>query len=137
MAKKSQKGEGKLKILLVEDDLFLVSMYSTKFEMLNYEVVSATNGEDGLKKAKECAPHIILLDILLPAMNGFDVLQKLKSESSTKEIPVILLTNLNQKDELDKGRKLGADDYLIKAHYLPSEVVDKIEEVLRRRKIIK
>ncbi|HOZ56488.1 MAG: Alkaline phosphatase synthesis transcriptional regulatory protein PhoP [Parcubacteria group bacterium ADurb.Bin316] len=120
----------KTKILLVEDDPFLSSMYSTKFEIENFFVLSAEDGERGLKLALTEKPDIILLDILMPKMNGFEVLEKLKADEKTKSIPVILLTNLNQKDEIEKGLSLGANDYLIKAHFMPSEVVDKIKKVM-------
>ena len=119
-----------IKILLVEDDPFLLSMYSTKFELENFKVISANDGEKGLKKAKEDPPDLILLDILLPNMNGFEVLEQLKNDGTTKDIPVILLTNLNQKNEIEKGLSLGANDYLIKAHFMPSEVVGKIKKIL-------
>ncbi len=119
-----------IKILLIEDDPFLLSMYSTKFTMEKFQVVSAEDGEKGLKTAKEVNPSIILLDILMPKMNGFEVLEELKKDKSTASIPVILLTNLNQKDEIERGMSMGADDYLIKAHFMPSEVVEKIKKVL-------
>lgn len=124
--------DGKTRILLVEDDPFLSSMYSTKFEMENFAVFSAEDGEKGWKLALAEKPDIILLDILMPKMNGFEVLEKLKTNKETDSIPVILLTNLNQKDEIEKGLALGANDYLIKAHFMPSEVVDKIKKVISR-----
>ena len=127
-----KNAEGKTKILLIEDDPFLSSMYSTKFEMENFAVFAAEDGEKGLKMAFEEKPDIILLDILMPKMNGFEVLEKLKANQSTEAIPVILLTNLNQKDEIEKGMSLGANDYLIKAHFMPSEVVDKIKKVINK-----
>jgi DNA-binding response OmpR family regulator len=124
------KKEEKTKILLIEDDPFLSSMYSTKFEMENFAVLAAVDGEKGLKLALNENPDIILLDIIMPKMNGFEVLEKLRDNAVTKDIPVILLTNLNQKDEIEKGMTLGATDYLIKAHFMPSEVVDKIKKVI-------
>jgi len=119
-----------IKILLVEDDPFLLSMYSTKFELEEFKVICADDGEEGLRLAKSSAPTIILLDILMPKMDGFEVLRELKKNKLTRHIPVILLTNLNQKDEIEKGLALGADDYLIKAHFMPSEVVEKIKKVI-------
>lgn len=124
----------KIKILLVEDDPFLLSMYSTKFELENFKVITAEDGEKGLEKAKNEIPNIILLDILMPKMNGFDVLKNLKDDNNLKNIPVILLTNLNQKDEIERGLTLGADDYLIKAHFMPSEIVSKIKRVIEEHK---
>jgi len=119
-----------LKILLIEDDPFLLSMYATKFELEGFKIATADNGEKGLEMAGKENPDIILLDILMPKMNGFEVLEGLKADPKTKEVPVILLTNLNQKDEVERGMALGADDYLIKAHFMPSEVVGKIRKVI-------
>ena len=119
-----------IKILLVEDDPFLLNMYAAKFEIEHFEVVIADDGEKGFAKAISDKPDIILLDIMLPRMDGFEVLQKLKATESVKDIPVILLSNLSQKDEIEKGMRLGAVDFLIKAHFMPSEVVDKIQKTL-------
>lgn len=120
----------KIKVLLVEDDSFLLNMYAAKFEMENFEVFLADNGEKGLKLAKEKIPDIMLLDIMMPKFDGFEVLKALKEDLTTINIPVILLTNLNQKEEIEKGLAMGAKDYLIKAHFMPSEVVEKIKKVL-------
>lgn len=119
-----------IKILIIEDDLFLLGMYATKFELEKLKVFTADEGEKGLRLAEKEIPSIILLDIMLPGMDGFEVLKKLKANDKTKDIPVILLTNLSQKSEVEKGLELGANDYLIKAHFMPSEVVDKIKKVL-------
>lgn len=121
----------KIKILLVEDDPFLLNMYATKFEIEDFQVVVAEDGDKGYKTAVKELPDIILLDVMLPKMNGFEVLEKIKSEQATKDIPVILLTNLSQKNEIDRAMNLGAVDYLIKAHFMPSEVVDKIKKILK------
>ncbi len=120
------------KILIVEDDEFLLSMYSTKFEIEGYDVAMAGDGESGLQKAQKEKPGIILLDIMLPNMDGFDVLKKLKADRATSNIPVILLTNLSQKQDVERGLSMGADDYLVKAHFMPSEVVDKINRLLAK-----
>ncbi|MBH41480.1 MAG: response regulator [Candidatus Magasanikbacteria bacterium] len=122
--------EQNIYILLVEDDSFLANIYKTKFEMEGFSVNVAENGELGLKEAKKKKPDLILLDILLPKMDGFTVLQHLKADSALKDVPVVLLTNLGQKDDVEKGLKLGAADYLIKAHFKPSETVDKVKKVL-------
>jgi len=122
----------KIKILLVEDDSFLLGMYATKFEMENFKVIMAEDGEKAVRFALKEAPDIILLDIILPKVNGFEVLRQLKANRLTADIPVILLTNLSQKDEIEQGLKMGAEDYLIKAHFMPSEVVDKIKKVLNK-----
>ena len=118
------------KILLVEDDPFLGGMYVTKLELEHFEVSLATDGGMGLEQAISFHPDLILLDILLPKKDGFTVLQELKANPVTKDIPVILLTNLGQKQDVVKGLDSGAVDYLIKAHFLPSEVISKIKEHL-------
>jgi DNA-binding response OmpR family regulator len=121
----------KKKIVLVEDDSFLAGMYVSKLNLEDFEVTLAENGEDGLKLATEKMPALILLDILLPRMDGFEVLKKLKQNPSTADIPVILLTNLGQKKDVDRGLALGAEDYLIKAHFMPNEVIAKIKKILK------
>ncbi len=126
------KKNNDIKILLVEDDPFLLSMYFVKFELENFKVVTAEDGEKGLSMSKKEKPDIILLDIMLPKMDGFEVLKELKKDDETKNIPVILLTNLSQKKEVSQGLSLGADDYLIKAHFMPSEVVDKIIKTINK-----
>ncbi|MFA4834336.1 MAG: response regulator [Patescibacteria group bacterium] len=125
-------GSSKIKILLVEDDPFLLSMYNTKFELENFKVVAAEDGEKGLKLALKELPDVILLDIMLPRMDGFEVLKALKADKKTSGIPVILLTNLSQKEKVKEGLSLGANDYLIKAHFMPSEVVEKIKKLINK-----
>jgi DNA-binding response OmpR family regulator len=117
-------------ILLVEDDEFLAELYATKLNLEGFEVSLAVDGEKGLKMAKEVKPDLILLDIILPKMDGFEVLKAIKQDKTIEKIPVILLTNLSQKDEVKKGLDLGATDYLIKAHFMPSEVVKKIKQTI-------
>jgi DNA-binding response OmpR family regulator len=125
------KNEDQIKIALVEDDPFLSSMYSTKFEMEGFKVVLAADGEKGIEMIRQEKPDLVLLDILMPKKNGFDVLREVKADKEIQNIPVILLSNLNQANEVDHGKELGAADFLIKAHYMPSEVVDRIKKVLR------
>ena len=124
----------KTKILIVEDDAFLAGIYSSKFDKEGFEVLMAGDGEAGLKMAQSKHPDIMLLDILLPKLDGFEVLEKIKASEATCDIPVIMLTNLVQKEDVDKGIKLGAVDYLIKAHFIPSETVEKVRKVLQNKK---
>lgn len=122
--------DNKIKILLIEDDVFLAKMYKIKLDLDGFEVIHSENGEKGLVLASHKKPNIILLDIILPKMDGYQVLSQLKKAEETKNIPVILLTNLGQKEDIDKGLALGANDYLIKAYFTPAEVVNKIKKVL-------
>lgn len=121
------------KILIIEDDPFLSEMYAVKFSQANFEVEVAIDGKEGMQKINENKPDLILLDIILPKMDGFEVLEKVKTDPQTKKIPVVLLTNLGQRSEVEKGLALGADEYIIKAHYTPTAVVAKVKEILNRK----
>jgi two-component system response regulator RpaA len=118
-------------ILIVEDDLFLAEIYQKKFEMEGFKVSMAGDGEKAVADIKKKMPDLVLLDILLPKLDGFSVLEAIKSDESVKDIPIILLTNLGQQDDVQRGLEKGAADYLIKTHFKPSEVVDKVRKVLK------
>ncbi|QQR53230.1 response regulator [bacterium] len=121
------------KILLVEDDTILVEMYQAKFELEGHDVKVATNGEDCLKVLEEFEPDLILLDILMPKLNGFHVLKEIKKQPNLRQIPVILLTNLGQAEvdmNQELAKALGVNDYLIKSHHTPDEVVAKAVKVM-------
>jgi len=118
-------------ILLVEDDSFISGMYQTKLTNLGYQVELIDDGETAATRLKQDPlPDLVLLDIVLPKKDGFEILEDLRREERTQKLPVILLTNLGQKPDVERGVKLGADDYIIKAHYTPTEVVEKITKVL-------
>ncbi|OIO07298.1 response regulator [Candidatus Falkowbacteria bacterium CG_4_9_14_3_um_filter_36_9] len=120
-------GNNKKRILVIEDDNILSSMYKTKLESDNYEVTVAVNGIDGLKLAKMGNYNLILLDIIMPLLDGFVVLEELKKDSKTKNTPVILLTNLGTEEDVEKGKKLGAVDYIVKANMTPKEINKRIK----------
>ncbi|MFC1721914.1 response regulator transcription factor [Patescibacteria group bacterium] len=126
--------DDKIKILLAEDDQDLQEMYETKFTMEGFEVIKAENGVEALNKVDLEKPHIILLDIVMPEMDGFQALRDLRANPKTKEIPVLLLTNLGQEGDIKKGIELGAADYLIKANFTPNEVVAKVKKILGSEK---
>jgi DNA-binding response OmpR family regulator len=119
-----------ISILIVEDDVFLSDLYKTKFNLEGFKVNTAFDGEKGIEMVGKAKPDIVLLDLILPKKSGFEVLEAIRTNEVTKNLPVILLTNLSQKEDVKKGLKLGANDYLIKAHFMPSEVVDKIRELV-------
>ena len=119
-------------ILLVEDDNFLRDLISQKLKRESFNVIEAIDGEDGVKKTGEHKPHLILLDLILPGMDGFEVLRDIHGNENSKKIPVIILSNLGQKDDIEKGMRFGAIDYLVKAHNTPGEIVDKVKEVLAK-----
>lgn len=121
----------KISILIVEDDVFLADLYKTKFSLEGFKVYTSYDGEKGLDCLKKNPIDIVLLDLVLPKMGGFEILKTMKADAKLRQISVILLTNLSQKSDVDKGLEMGADDYLIKAHFMPSEVVEKIKKLVK------
>ena len=118
-------------ILIIEDDKFLRELIARKLLEEDYEVSEAVDGEEGIKKVIEEKPDLVLLDLILPGIDGFEVLSQMKKESTLASIPVIILSNLGQKEDVEKGLKMGAVDYLIKAHFTPGEIIDKIKATLK------
>ncbi len=127
----------KTRVLVVDDDKTLLDMYKERLEASGYDVITAPNGEVALSKAVESLPHVMLLDVMMPKVNGFDVLNIIKSTPETKNIPVIILTSLSQENHKQKGIADGASDYIVKSEVMPKEVVEKIENVIaeNRKKI--
>jgi len=121
----------KKKILIVEDDQMICSMYKTKFGADGFTCLTANNGPDGLAMAKKEKPDLIMLDVMLPQLDGFSILKEIKADSKTKSIPVIMLTNLGTDEDKAKGEKLGAADYWVKASLTPAEISKKIKERLK------
>jgi DNA-binding response OmpR family regulator len=121
-------------IMIVEDDVFVMDIYQTKLEKEGFNVIVAANGLEAMKELEEKKniPDIILLDIIMPYMDGMEVLKKIQVNDALKNIPIILLTNLSQREEIEQGMKLGAKDYLIKSHFTPSEVMEKINQHLKK-----
>jgi len=122
--------ENKKTILVIEDDKFLRELMNQKLLREGFETEEATDGEQGIQKIKEVKPDLVLLDLILPGMDGFEVLAKIKEDPALSAIPVIVLSNLGQKDDIERGLQLGAKDYLIKAHFTPGEVIEKIKNIL-------
>jgi len=118
------------KILVIEDDKFLRDLIVRKLDSEGFDTLEAIDGEEGIILAGKEKPNLILLDLILPGMHGFDVLKKIKENPEIKSIPVIILSNLGQRDDVDQAVALGAADYLIKAHSSPSEIVEKIKSFL-------
>ncbi|MFH1509959.1 MAG: response regulator [Candidatus Nealsonbacteria bacterium] len=120
------------KIILVEDDPFLIDIYGTKLKESGFELEIISNGSEVISKVKEIKPDIVILDIVLPQMDGWEILKCLRAEESLKYLKIIILSNLGQREEVDKGIALGATGYLIKAHFTPSEVVEEIKKHLNQ-----
>jgi DNA-binding response OmpR family regulator len=119
------------KILFIEDESVLQKTLEKTLREEGYEMFSALDGEAGFNLAKKEKPDLILLDLILPKLNGFEVLKKLKEDSETKEIPVIILTNLERMTDIDKALELGATTYLVKVDYSLEEVMEKVRKTLK------
>lgn len=124
--------DGTKKILIVDDDPFILDMYILKFKEQGFDVETARDGKVGLDRAESYQPNVLLLDIVMPVMDGFGVLSELKKRGTTHHMKIILLSNLGQKSDVQRGMELGANDYIIKAHLTPSEVVEKVRDLLKK-----
>jgi len=118
------------KILIVEDDSLIVKIYSTRLKADGFTVVSADNGEDGLALAIKEIPDFILLDVMMPKMDGFNVLQQLRANPALGKVPIIVYSNLAQESEMQKAKDLGATEFIVKANISPTELVGKIKSYL-------
>lgn len=118
----------KKKILIIDDEQAILNMYSAALG--DFGVITAGNGEEGLKIARKEKPDLIYLDIIMPQLNGLDVLKKLKADQATSEIPVILLTNLPEEASADKAKALGAEDYFVKVDYEPEKLAEATKKIL-------
>ena len=120
------------KILIVEDDRFLRELIVKKLSNEeDFEIFEAFDGEVGIKKINEVKPDLVLLDLILPGIDGFEVLSRMKEDPELSGIAVIVLSNVGQKEDIEKGLELGAIDYLVKAHFTPDEIIEKIKKVLK------
>ncbi len=121
--------------MIVDDDKFLLNMYSIKFGKNGFEVTSASSGDEVFAKIKEgLKPDIILLDIVMPGMDGFEILEKIKKEALAPQASVIMLTNQGQLSDIEKAKSLGVDGYIIKATTIPSEVVAEVTRIYNLHK---
>ncbi|HXA41674.1 MAG TPA: response regulator [Candidatus Solibacter sp.] len=118
----TEGGEEEVSVLFIEDDAAVAEMYRLKLELDGYTVTIAPDGEQGLKLARDTPPDIVFLDIRLPRMDGFSVLEALRADSALRRIPVIILSNYGEAELVERGLKLGALDYLIKAETTPSSL---------------
>ena len=117
----------KIKILVIEDDDFLALACKDKLEREGYQVLRGTNGVEGLEMIKSESPNLVLLDLALPEMTGFEVLESVRSDDKLKKIPIIIISNLGQESDILKGKELGATDYLVKASISMKGMIEKIK----------
>lgn len=120
-------------ILLVEDDPFLIDIYQSKLKEKGFDVNVAEEGKQAWELLRKKKPDLLLLDIVLPNMDGWEIIKKIKEDARLKDLKVIILSNLGQKDEVEKGINLGAVKYMIKARFTPTEIVQEIEKILNNK----
>lgn len=123
----------KPRVLIVEDDIPLLELYEKKFIKCGYDVVKAEDGQEGIEKVKTTNPQAVVLDIMLPIMNGFEVLRKIKAMKDTKDIPVVILSNYGEMPNITEGLMGGAVEYLIKVEHTPEEVVEIVTDAIKVR----
>lgn len=121
----------KYSVVIVEDEKMLADMYATKFTMDGFTTEKANDGQAGLDLVKKVKPDIVLLDVIMPKLDGFAVLKALRAEPDFQTTPILLLTNLGQDEDVKKGKELGATDYFVKANHTPAEVVVKVKQILK------
>ena len=121
----------KSKILIIEDDVFIRDIYQIKFAQEGFDVVVAENGVVAIEKMEQnINPDIILLDVIMPRMDGIEVLKKIKAKDNWSKIPIIMLSNISEKEKIIEGKSRGVNEYLIKSNFTPSEVVEKVNILL-------
>ena len=121
-----------MKILVVEDESFLLDLYQIKLEQSGFEVIKAGNGKEGMSLVRLEQTNLIFIDIFMPQADGYEMLANIKSDPKTKNIPVIIFSNLSQKEEIEKGLQLGASDFIIKTSVTPSQLEARVKEFLKR-----
>ncbi len=120
------------KVLIVEDDNFLQGLEASKLKKNNYEIATASTGEEGLQKIHEPGVDLILLDITLPQFDGFDILKAIRETEALKTIPVIVFSNLSEDKDIKKAKELGATDFMVKSNFTLEELMDRINKILKK-----
>jgi DNA-binding response OmpR family regulator len=123
----------KIKVAIIEDDIAIVQMYRTKFENEGYEVATAPDGASGLELIETFKPDIILLDLMMPNMNGLDMLKQLRSQAGGRDAKVVVLTNMGDTETATKVYKMAANDYIVKAEMTPKQVAERVKALLDKK----
>ncbi len=127
----------KFKIVIIEDDEILSKVITEELGDAGFEAIQAFDGQQGLESVKSKKPDLVLLDIMMPKMNGFEVLEEIESDSQIKDIPVIILTVLGSDDDIKKGLQLGAKDYIVKSQHAVAEIVEKVKQFLEKGNVVR
>jgi len=125
--------QDKKKIIIAEDEPTLMGMYKLYFERAGFEVISVENGSECINSARKDSPDLILLDIMMPKVDGWEVLKNLKNDPETKKMPILVFSNFGQPQEIQKGLDMGADDYVVKSDLTPKEVLDKVNQMILKQ----
>ena len=120
------------KIMIIEDDSLLIKMYQTKFQLEGYEMMTATDGEQGLKLLKADKPDFLILDMMMPKLSGLELLAIIRNDPGLKDLPVFMLSNMSQPSEMEKAKALGVVEFVLKSSLTPRQVVDKVRKYLRK-----
>ena len=123
-----------MKVVIVEDEEILLKVLQEKFKQAGFEIASAVDGSEAISVVKKFMPDVVVLDLILPKKTGFEVLEEIKSDPQLKQIPVVVLSNLGQDDDIKKALQLGAEDYIVKTQHPINEVVEKVKGKLIRKK---
>lgn len=123
----STQAEEKIRVLLIEDEKEVAELYKLKLTLDGYEVIVASSGQEGLAEAFKKEPELIFLDIKMPEMDGFEVLKKLRQSPKTESVPIIILSNFDEEDLIERGLTLGANEYLIKSQFTPEQISEKVK----------
>ena len=120
-------------VLVIEDDQFLRELLLRKLAHEQIEAEGSIDGEDGLEKIKKLSPNLVLLDLMLPVLDGFEVLKRVRRDPDAQraKLPIVILSNLGQESDIEKGKQLGANDYMVKANFTTTEIIDKIKGYLK------
>lgn len=124
---------GKEKILIIEDDKFFRDLISKKLDAGGFDVAKAVDGKEAFEYLRDNIPSLIILDLILPGMDGYEVLSVLKKNEKWSQIPVVVLSNLGQREEIDRAMSLGADEYMVKVNYVPDEIIERVQSVIRKK----
>lgn len=125
--------EERSRVLIVEDDKFLRQLLTKKFATNGFAVTEAIDGNEALAALHKQVPHVVLLDLILPGIDGFEVLRQMRSTPEFSKIPVIILSNLGQQEDVQKGKDLGAIDYMVKANFTPDEIISRVRQAVQER----
>ncbi|MBI2096931.1 MAG: response regulator [Candidatus Sungbacteria bacterium] len=121
------------KVLIIDDDPYILEMYLLKFKEAGFDVMTGSDGKEAIEKTASFAPDVLLLDIVMPVYDGFEVLRRLVEGGKLGKTKAVMLTNLGQREDIERGMKLGASEYIVKAHFTPSEVVEKVNQLLSKK----